>query len=68
MELLLEDFECALDGFKPAALRGVKLHTAGDLGWADVGGLAQVTRTLKETLLWPSKVRIRYCALETEKM
>lgn len=46
----------ALEGFTPAALRGVSLHTAGELGWADVGGLAAVKGALMETLLWPTKV------------
>lgn len=46
----------ALEGFTPAALREVSLHTAGELGWADVGGLAAVKGALMETLLWPTKV------------
>lgn len=46
----------ALEGFTPAALRGVSLHTAGELGWSDVGGLAAVKGALMETLLWPTKV------------
>lgn len=51
-----EDFKEALEGFTPAALRGVSLHTAGELGWSDVGGLAAVKEALMETLLWPAKV------------
>lgn len=51
-----EDFKVALSGFTPAALRGVTLHTAGELGWSDVGGLAAVKGALMETLLWPTKV------------
>lgn len=51
-----EDFKAALEGFTPAALRGVTLHTAGELGWSDVGGLAAVKEALMETLLWPTKV------------
>ncbi|KAJ7381849.1 Peroxisome biosynthesis protein pex1 [Desmophyllum pertusum] len=50
-----EDFMVALEGFTPAALRGVCLHTAGELGWSDVGGLAAVKGALMETLLWPTK-------------
>ncbi|KAL9964534.1 hypothetical protein ACROYT_G028189 [Oculina patagonica] len=50
-----EDFKMALEGFTPAALRGVSLHTAGELGWSDVGGLAAVKGALMETLLWPTK-------------
>ena len=51
-----EDFEKAFEGFTPAALRGVSLHTAEELGWSDVGGLAGVKAALMETLLWPTKV------------
>ena len=51
-----EDFEKAFEGFTPAALRGVSLHTAGELGWSDVGGLSGVKAALRETLLWPTKV------------
>lgn len=51
-----EDFTAALDGFKPLAIRNVQLHTAGDLGWCDVGGLEEVKAVLIETLQWPSKV------------
>ena len=51
-----DDFKMALEGFTPAALREVCLHTAGELGWSDVGGLAAVKGALMETLLWPTKV------------
>lgn len=50
-----EDFDGALEGFKPLAIRNVLLHTHGDLGWADVGGLEAVKTALVETLHWPSK-------------
>ena len=53
-----DDFKAALEGFTPAALRGVTLHTSGELGWSDVGGLAAVKEALMETLLWPTKVFI----------
>nr|KAG5696713.1 hypothetical protein BaRGS_028833 [Batillaria attramentaria] len=53
--LLQNDFEAALDGFKPLAIRNVPLHTSGDLGWSDVGGLEDVKAALVETLQWPSK-------------
>lgn len=56
LSLITEDFENALEGFTPAALRGVTLHTAGELGWTDVGGLTAVKDALMETLLWPTKV------------
>ncbi|XP_070173404.1 peroxisomal ATPase PEX1-like [Littorina saxatilis] len=53
--LLQDDFDTALEGFKPVAIRNVALHTAGDTGWSDVGGLEDVKVALVETLLWPSK-------------
>jgi hypothetical protein len=51
-------FARAAEGFTPASIRNVALHTAGDRGWADVGGLEEVKVTLVQTLLWPSKVHI----------
>lgn len=54
-DINIEDYDNALEGFTPAALRGVTLHTAGELGWSDVGGLASVKDALMETLLWPTK-------------
>ena len=56
--MMVEDFDAALEGFSPAALRGVNLHTAGDLSWSDVGGLSGVKSVLMETLLWPTKVQL----------
>ena len=50
------DFDAALEGFKPLAIRNVPLHTAGELGWGDIGGLEGVKASLVETLQWPSKV------------
>ena len=49
-------FKDAIEGFTPASIRSVKLHTAGELGWEDVGGLNNVKNVLMETLQWPSKV------------
>ena len=56
--MMVEDFDTALEGFCPAALRGVNLHIAGDLSWSDVGGLSGVKNVLMETLLWPTKVQL----------
>lgn len=57
-EILLcqEDFEAALHSYSPAALRDVPLHSAGELGWEDVGGLNGVKQDLVETLQLPAKV------------
>lgn len=56
-EILLchEDFQVALHNYIPTALRDVPLHSAGELGWEDVGGLKQVKQDLKETLILPTK-------------
>ena len=57
-EILLtnEDFEVALDQYTPTSLRDVPLHSAGVLGWEDVGGLREVKQSLIETLQLPAKV------------
>ncbi|XP_038050975.1 peroxisome biogenesis factor 1-like isoform X2 [Patiria miniata] len=56
-EILLrqEDFEVALHDYTPATLRDVPLHSAGELGWEDVGGLRDVKESLLETLQLPAK-------------
>ncbi|XP_022107036.1 peroxisome biogenesis factor 1-like isoform X2 [Acanthaster planci] len=53
--LLQEDFEAALHDYTPATLRDVPLHSAGELGWQDVGGLRDVKESLLETLQLPAK-------------
>ena len=57
-EILLtnEDFEVALNQYTPSSLRDVPLHSAGELGWEDVGGLQDVKQSLIETLQLPAKV------------
>ncbi|XP_071084749.1 peroxisomal ATPase PEX1-like [Haliotis cracherodii] len=49
------EFDVALEGFRPASIRNIQLHVAGDRGWEDVGGLTEVKKMLMETLQWPSK-------------
>jgi peroxin-1 len=49
-----QDFMRALDGFTPASLRNVKLHSTSTT-FAMVGGLEAVRKTLLETLLYPTK-------------
>ncbi|XP_022242825.1 peroxisome biogenesis factor 1-like isoform X2 [Limulus polyphemus] len=49
------DFQAALYDFSPLSLRDLNLHTGGDKGWNDVGGLNSVKKSLKEMLLWPVK-------------
>lgn len=52
----LEDFRSALQGFVPLSLQGLSLHSSGSIDFSSVGGLKEAKQTLKETLLWPSKV------------
>lgn len=52
----LEDFRTALQGFVPLSLQGLSLHSSGSVDFSSVGGLKEAKQTLKETLLWPSKV------------
>lgn len=54
--LTVQDFFGALENYRPAALKGVSLHSKGRITFKNVGGLEEAKRTLKETLLWPSKV------------
>ena len=57
MVLTVHDFVMALDGFVPVSLRGLPLHTGGTVNFSHVGGLEKTKQALRETLLWPSKVR-----------
>ena len=49
-ELLKEDFEAALDGFLPVAMRDIAKPSGqvGRLSWEDVGGLNDTCQTLQE--------------------
>ena len=48
--LLKEDFEAALDGFLPVAMRdiGKPSDKVGRMSWEDIGGLNDTCRTLQE--------------------
>jgi hypothetical protein len=60
----LSSFESVLSECKPLSLWNAKLEKKERLKtWEDVGGLALVKRTLKETVLWPGKVTCSTCAL-----
>ncbi|KAI9441226.1 AAA-domain-containing protein [Lactarius indigo] len=48
------DFKAAQVDFVPLSLRDVPLQKSM-VEWADVGGLAETRRTLRETLEWPTK-------------
>ena len=51
--LKAEDFVAALQGFTPASLRGVTLHSS-TTSFAAIGGLKETRRTLLETLQYPT--------------
>ena len=50
-EVLGADFEEALKGLRPSALREFAVEVPGDLSWKDVGGLAQIKTTLVEEIV-----------------
>ncbi|KAI0083839.1 AAA-domain-containing protein [Irpex rosettiformis] len=52
--LTATDFAEAQVDFVPLSLRDVKLQKS-DTAWADIGGLQETKRVLRETLEWPTK-------------
>ncbi|GAA5897416.1 hypothetical protein JCM6882_001881 [Rhodosporidiobolus microsporus] len=54
LALTPSDFTAAQSGFVPLSLRDVKLQKS-DVQWADIGGLHEARKTLRETLEWPTK-------------
>ncbi|KAI6007075.1 P-loop containing nucleoside triphosphate hydrolase protein [Pisolithus albus] len=52
--LSMEDFTKSQAGFVPNALKDVPLSTS-DVEWADIGGLKEAKRILRETMEWPTK-------------
>ncbi|KAF9528481.1 P-loop containing nucleoside triphosphate hydrolase protein [Crepidotus variabilis] len=54
LELLHDDFVQAQVDFVPLSLREVKLEKSS-IAWADIGGLQDTRRVLRETLEWPTK-------------
>ena len=56
MNLTLQDFEMALNGYVPLSLRGLPLHVAGKVDFSQIGGMEAIKQSLKETLQWPIKV------------
>ncbi|RHY63121.1 hypothetical protein DYB34_009874 [Aphanomyces astaci] len=49
------DLLAGLEGFTPAALRGVELFKSS-VQWSDIGGLHDIRQTLKDTLELPTKL------------
>ncbi len=58
MVLTVQDFVTALDGYVPVSLRGLPLHSSGTTNFSHIGGLERAKQVLRETLLWPTKVRM----------
>jgi len=56
------DLEQALEGFTPAALRGVKLFTSSTK-WSQVGGLREVRQVLRDTLELPLRYESTVCCV-----
>ncbi|GAA5969154.1 hypothetical protein JCM11641_007489 [Rhodosporidiobolus odoratus] len=54
LSLSPDDFLTAQSGFTPLSLRDVKLQKS-EVQWADIGGLHEARKTLRETLEWPTK-------------
>ncbi|XP_066588565.1 peroxisomal ATPase PEX1 [Prorops nasuta] len=54
-ELKDNEISDVLEEMTPLALRGLKLFKATKYTWSDIGGLADVKRTLVEILHWPLK-------------
>ncbi|NWS37592.1 PEX1 factor, partial [Probosciger aterrimus] len=56
LNLSTVDFQKALKGFTPLALRNVNFHKPKDIGWERIGGLKDVKQILKDTIMLPAKV------------
>lgn len=54
LELGATDINAAQADFTPLSLRDVKLQKS-EVEWADIGGLQETKRVLRETLEWPTK-------------
>ncbi|KAI6118955.1 P-loop containing nucleoside triphosphate hydrolase protein [Pisolithus croceorrhizus] len=52
--LSMEDFTKSQEGFVPNALKDLPLSKS-DVEWADIGGLKEPKRILRETMEWPTK-------------
>ncbi|MBF6591026.1 MAG: CDC48 family AAA ATPase [Ktedonobacterales bacterium] len=61
----MSDFEEALRGIEPSAARAVAVELA-HTSWDDVGGLAEIKRTLTEMIEWPLRYPELYAAMDLE--
>lgn len=60
-----DDFEKALNGIEPSALREVLISTPSE-SWEDVGGLDEAKQILQETVEWPIKYPNLFKALNAK--
>jgi transitional endoplasmic reticulum ATPase len=65
LTVTMADFLEALKGIDPSAAREVAVELTRT-GWADVGGLADVKRTLTETIEWPLRYPDIYAAMDLD--
>jgi len=65
LSVTMEDFRDALRGIEPSANREVAVEL-GRTTWDDVGGLAEVKRTLVETIEWPLRYPELYAAMDLD--
>lgn len=54
LQLEMKHFDDAQKEFVPISLKDVKLQKS-EVQWADIGGLHEARRILRETLEWPTK-------------
>ena len=64
LQVTSEDFEEALKEVEPSALREVYLEVP-EVGWEDIGGLAAVKETLRQSVEWPLWNEDLYRQLDT---
>ncbi|PWT74847.1 MAG: AAA family ATPase [Chloroflexi bacterium] len=65
LSVTMSDFLEALKGIDPSAAREVAVELTRTT-WADVGGLAEVKRTLTETIEWPLRYPDIYAAMDLD--
>jgi transitional endoplasmic reticulum ATPase len=65
LTVTMADFQDALRGIEPSAAREVAVEV-GRTTWDDVGGLADVKRTLVESIEWPLRYPELYSAMDLD--
>lgn len=57
-----QDFETALKGIEPSAIREVAVEIS-QTGWDDIGGLTEIKQQLIEAIEWPLRFPDQYAAM-----